>query len=205
MTGTASTIDGEADLQFESRDSTLAQNLTQLASSPYGGFVSNIDYRKLIVSGTDYPSNDYYTGETIQAIVAGPNVTANGGTVAQGQLCYWQFTGGVWSFDLVDGGPSRVNTYMLGIALSSAASGAIITFLLKGFVSTTYVSTSAGVEGSPLYVQRANFGFMCEAGAWSGTPGVDIWRSVGYLVSYTANTGGTKQVIRFDPSTDYII
>jgi hypothetical protein len=46
---------------------------------------------------------------------------------------------------------------------------------------------------------------MCEAGAWSGTAGVDVWRTVGYLVAYTGNTGGTKQVIRFDPSTDYII
>ena len=204
MTGTASTLDGEADLQFESRDSTLIQNMSILPSTPSGGFISNIDSSKLL-SSSNYPSAPYYTGETIQArIVNGPNV-GGVGNIRYGQLCYWCNVSGVWGFDMVDGGPSGINTCMLAIALADGNIGDNIVFLLKGFVSTGYVNLGSSREGAPLYIQKANFGYMCESGAWSGSVGVDIWRSIGYLVSTGANTGGTLEVIRFDPSSDYTI
>ena len=50
----------------------------------------------------------------------------------------------------------------------------------------------------------AQAGRMCNANNWLGTPTSDTWRCVGYLFMSTSITGGGLNIIRFDPSTDYI-
>jgi predicted RecA/RadA family phage recombinase len=93
---------------------------------------------------------------------------------------------------------------MLAIALEDIYEGQTGTFLLKGFVTTPYVDLGGARDGEPLYIQRGS-GEMTNASAWTGTGGTDIWRCIGYLVSNPATNGTNVTVIRFDPSTDYII
>jgi hypothetical protein len=96
---------------------------------------------------------------------------------------------------------------MLAIALENIGTGSTGTFLLKGFVSTDFLDISSPVEGEPIYMQfdtGSQTGRMCNAPAWNGTPTSDTWRCVGYLFMSTVVTSGGLNIIRFDPSTDYI-
>jgi hypothetical protein len=177
-----------------------------------GGFVSNIEAMAggiLIDTGGGYPVDPQYTGETIYALAAGPNM---GGAIARGQLCYWRYDVGTnqYSFDEVDGSGVGSNAHMLAIALQDIAAGSNGSFLLKGFISVAdigsggHLDVASPVVGEPLYMDRGTNGRYCNAAAWTGTPGTDIYRSIGYLVTDTAY-GGNYYVMRFDPSSDYIV
>jgi hypothetical protein len=203
MTGTASTLDGESNLRFDG--TTLTQNSGSLPATSLGGFTSNQDSADLVAPGR-YAGGFYYSGETIRARACGANV-AGVGLVQKGQLCYWNFDSANFGFDLVDGSSAITNTYMLAIALEDITYNAYGMFLLKGFVSSNYVDITTGTkEGAPLYIQRFNFGQMTDDSSWTGSIGVDVWRTIGYLVTNPINvSGATFKVIRFDPSTDYTI
>ena len=214
MTGTSATINGEVNLQFDGE--TLSQNLSSLPSTPLGGFVSNIS-GALFTASNRYPGVLAYSGETITARALGPNVTSNGG-VARGQLCYWTSENG-YAFDIVSGSGLGVgggavpegNTHMLAICLQDLDVGGMGEFLLKGFVSVPdtqssgFLTLGSSVDGAPLYMDRGNWGYYCDRSGWSGSPGNDIFRCIGYLVSKPSLTTGYFYVIRFDPSTDYIL
>jgi hypothetical protein len=207
-TGTTPELNGEARLGFDDARSTLYQNPGNLPSSQIGGFVSNIETTGTLIDSI-YPTDPSYTGETIKALAKGPNLA--GGNINRGQLCYWQYSAGLFSFDVVNGGGVGGNAHMLAIALEDVANGSEGTFLLKGFVSVFntssggYLDLSGAVIGEPLYIDRATNGYYCNAAAWSGSSGTDLYRCIGYLLTTTAITGGAFHVIRFDPSTDYIV
>ena len=40
---------------------------------------------------------------------------------------------------------------------------------------------------------------------WTGTSGTDVWRCVGYYFASTTVNGTSLEIVRFDPSTDYIV
>jgi hypothetical protein len=210
-TGGTPELNGEVDLQFDATRQTLIQNASFLTGSPYAAFVSNLDYRVLAnTAPSDYPTADpYYTGETINALALGPNVTT-ATQISRGQLCRWRFdsTANNWGFELITGGTTD-STAMLAIAVSDILDGNTGTFLLKGFISTTYADLGGSpVDGEPLYIQRSSspFGKITNAASWAGTSGTDIYRCIGYLVASPANTGAANiTVIRFNPSTEYLI
>jgi hypothetical protein len=210
-TGTTPELDGEVDLQFDASSQTLIQNFTALTGVPYGGFVSTIDYRNLANNIPQlYPGTDpLYTGETITAKALGPSVTAVG-QIQRGQLCRWRYdsTATDWGFELVSGRGAD-STYLLAIAVSNILAGDTGTFLLKGFISTSFADLGGSpVDGEPLYIQSSGspFGRMANAASWAGTSGTDIYRCVGYLLANTSTTGAANiQVIRFNPSTEYLI
>jgi len=213
MTGTASTLDGEAKLQFtssSSNGSTLTQNKAILATGNLYGFVSNVAAPDIL---NDYKSSFSYTGETISS----KNVSPSG--IAAGQLCVWvydaSFSG--YGFKLADSvGPAvpAVNTGMLAICLGNTSSqtvssGGSGSWLLKGFVSSNKILVNGATDGEPLYMQ-ANVGAgaagdMTTAGNWTGAPGADVYRCVGYYFATTTVNGTSLEIVRFDPSTDYIV
>ena len=213
MSGTASTLDGEQDLQFDGTTLTQNNSTFTLPNTPLGGFVSNLNSYNLY-DVNQYPKNFNYTGETIQAIAFGQNVGSIG-AIQPGQLCAWNYdlTNNIWGFDIVIGGGGGLNTYMLAIALEQIPNSQTGTFLLKGFVSTTHLDISGSVRsGSPLYIQydstpgpSANSGRMTDPASSASTTG-HIWRCVGYIITNTGlyNPPSDYHVIRFDPSTDYI-
>jgi hypothetical protein len=208
-TGTTPELTGETKLGFDSGRSTLYQNEANLPANSTGGFVSNIETTGMLIDSI-YPADPSYTGETIKALAKGPNLGA--GAIVRGQLCYWLYSAGQFSFDVVNGGGVGGNAHMLAIALQDISSGSEGTFLLKGFVSVFNTSNSGYLDlvapitnGEPLYIDRATSGYYCNAAGWSGTPGTDLYRCIGYLLTTTAETGGSYHVIRFDPSTDYIV
>ena len=213
MTGTASTLDGESKLQFtssSSNGSTLTQNKEFLASGNLYGFVSNVSGSDIL---NDYKTNFSYTGETIVA----RNVNPSG--IAAGQLCVWCYDTGstTYGFKLADStGPALpgVNTGMLAICLGTTSSqtvssGGSGTFLLKGFVSSNKINVNGATEGEPLYMQANNgggaAGDMTITANWTGTSGTDVWRCVGYYFASTTVNGTSLEIVRFDPSTDYIV
>jgi hypothetical protein len=165
----------------------------------------------------DFGADFNYTGEVIYARVVpgslGFNIDGNAGVINRGQLCYWVFDGNTrsWFFDVANGmgAPAYQNINMLAICLGTATGNSISAndygyFLLKGFVSTSFLMLSAADDGSPLYIQAgggANLGKMCDPGGWVGALNQDVWRCVGYLFAYNPTV---YHVIRFDPSTDYI-
>jgi hypothetical protein len=212
MTATASTLDGEVKLQFTSSSSdggTLTQNKPSLSAGDLYGFVSNVDSGVLI---NDYKSNFSYTGETIIA------KNMSGGGITAGQLCTWFYDAGssTYGFTLADslGSPRpKNNTGVLAICLGdtsgqTVADGGTGVFLLKGFVSSSYILINGATDGEPLYIQSSTApgaaGDMTIAANWSGSIGNDVWRCVGYLFSVLSTNGGASNIVRFDPSTDYI-
>jgi hypothetical protein len=93
----------------------------------------------------------------------------------------------------------------LAIALEDINAGAAGTFLLKGFVSTDYVDlATTPVAGEQLFIQRAA-GRMTDNASWGGVSGTDLYRCIGYLMTDPTGSSGNIDVIRFDPSTDYIL
>jgi hypothetical protein len=212
MTATASTLDGEIKLQFTSSSSdggTLTQNKPSLSAGDLYGFVSNVSSSNII---NDYKSNFSYTGETIIA------KNMSGGGITAGQLCTWFYnnTANQYGFNLADslGSPRPdTNTGVLAICLGdtsgqTVSDGSIGVFLLKGFVSSNYININGATDGEPLYIQSSTTpgaaGDMTIAANWSGSTGNDVWRCVGYLFSVSSTNGGAKNIVRFDPSTDYI-
>jgi hypothetical protein len=211
MTGTTATLNGETDLRFDGITLTQNQGVGALPATPLGGIVSNID-AGLLYSTVKYANvaTLNYTGETIEARATGPVLSGSGGLIRRGQLCCWNFSGGNFGFDLTDGLATGNNTFMLAIALEDITSGSVGTFLLKGFVSTLYLNLSGSPRaGCQLFMQAytnpGTEGTMTEAATWNGTGGTDLFRCIGYLVADTGSSGGGINVIRFDPSTDYIV
>ena len=212
MTGTASTLDGEIGLQFDKETFFQQSPTLTLANTQKGGFVSNIN-GSLFTTTSRYPSNFFYTGETIYA----KNVDINNNTFSVGQVVAWWFNTGLpgYGFTLTDSvGGNVYNTAMLAVCLQDIGFGNSGHFLLKGFVSIPTPLTDLqdagpgrGIDGTPLYLYPTGNGMICDPGGWAitGAPGVDYYRSVGYLVTQTLRTSGAYHVIRFDPSTDYII
>jgi hypothetical protein len=214
MTGNPATLNGETDLRFDGITLTQNQGAGSLPPNPLMGIVSNIDGPTLYSTAKYANANALnYTGETIVAEVRGPITDpGNGGgnLIRRGQLCCWNKWGGSHGFDLTDGGAGGSNTFMLAIALEDITYGQQGTFLLKGFVSTSFLDMGGAPRpGCQLFMQKssgAGFeGRMADVGSWAGTGGTDVFRCIGYLVSDTASSGGGIDVIRFDPSTDYII
>jgi hypothetical protein len=203
MTGTASNLDGEPNLQFDGETLYQQPPGVTIANLPFGGITSNIS-SVILTSVNKYPTLERFTGE----VIYGENI--GGPTITRGEVCYW-------SYDAANGFGFRAtdisviqSTFMLGLALEDVAGGGFGQFLLKGFVSipANFIDLgSGGSDGEPLYLTNTPPGYLSSAGRWGGTPGAHYYRCIGYLVAQIGSVGGSaaNHVIRFDPSTDYIL
>jgi len=202
MTGTASTLDGEPNLQFDGE--TLYQQAPgiTIANVPLGGITSNINSVNLTDVGR-YPGLPRFTGE----VIYGENI--GGAAITRGEICYWSYNGANFGFKATDINIIQ-STFMLGLALEDIPGGSEGHFLLKGFVSVPAnlldLGSGGGSDGEPLYLQTTPNGSMSNAARWAGTAGTHYYRSIGYLVGQLVSiSGATYHTIRFDPSTDYIL
>jgi hypothetical protein len=201
MTGTASNLDGESDLRFDGE--TLYQQVPAgtIATTPLGGITSNIN-STLFTASSKYPGVPRFTGEVIYAENIG------GPTITRGEVCYWSYNATSFGFKATDINIIQ-STFMLGVALEDVNGGAFGDFLLKGFVSlpasVVDLGGGGGTDGEPLYL-TLTVGAVSNANRWGGTPGNHYYRCIGYLVTQLVSiSGSTYHVIRFDPSTDYIL
>jgi hypothetical protein len=199
MTGTTATINGEVNLQFDGE--TLFQQTPgiTIASTPIGAITSTINGSSF-TSVNRYPGNIFFTGEVMYA----RNISQN--ALSRGQVCYWSYNGANFGFTETNVGIVQ-STFMLGVVLQDIAPGGAGHFLLKGFVSIPQNLTSFGGagDGEPIYLLRGTPGGVATSANWAGSPGNDYYRCVGYIVSLIGSTSGSYHVIRFDPSTDYIL
>ena len=167
-----------------------------------GGITSNIS-SVILTNVNRYPTLPRFTGEVIYAENIG------GPTITRGEVCYWSYNGASFGFKATDINIIQ-STFMLGVALEDIPGGSNGQFLLKGFVSlpasVVDLGGGGGTDGEPLYLTLTPNGGVSNANRWGGTSGTHYYRCIGYLVGQIVSiSGASYHVIRFDPSTDYIL
>jgi len=201
MTGTASTLDGEPNLQFDGETLYQQPPGVTIANLPFGGITSNIS-SVILTNVNRYPTLPRFTGE----VIYGENIGSP--AITRGEVCYWSYNGTSFGFKATDISVIQ-STFMLGLALEDITGGSFGQFLLKGFVSipANFIDLGGGgSDGEPLYLTNTPSGYLSNATRWGGTPGTHYYRCIGYLVGQVGSiSGSSNQVIRFDPSTDYIL
>jgi hypothetical protein len=214
MTGTASTLDGESDLQFDATNSTLFQNSNvsgnTLGSTPKYGISSFIDTQQMFNSDTGMWNGECITGQIDLTIKSGQT------SVSFGQILYCTSDGinqAVW--DLANAATqSAESKNLLGVCLTDLSSQTgTVDILLKGFICVTHstiynIAWNYGNAGNPLYLAAEDSSIGIEA--WGAatfdlsngfTASQSVVRVIGYFLGGSIGTSGSDfyPVIRFDP------